>query len=94
MMLAVWSLFDGADIKTLNPPRTLMTTAANSVAVLCFIIAGAISWPEAMLVGLGAIAGGYGGARLGRRLSARAVRIATLVLAVGMTIAFFLRAYG
>jgi uncharacterized membrane protein YfcA len=93
MMMAVWSLLDGADVKALNPPRTLMVTAANTVAVLCFIVANAVYWRETLLLGLGAVAGGYGGARLGRVLPATAVRGATLLVAAGMTLAFFLRAY-
>ena len=94
MMMAAWSLLDGADVKALNPPRTLLVSAANTVAVLCFILAGAVSWPAVLLVGLGAVVGGYGGARLGRRLPAAVVRIATLILAVVMTAVFFARAYG
>ncbi len=93
MMMAAWSLLDGADVKTLNPARTLMVTAANTVAVLCFIIAGAVRWPESLALAAGAIAGGYGGARLGRRLPAKVVRIATLLVAAGMTLAFFVRAF-
>jgi uncharacterized membrane protein YfcA len=94
MMMAAWSLLDGADVKALNPPRTLLVSAANTVAVLCFILAGAVAWPAVLLVGLGAVVGGYGGARLGRRLPATVVRIATLILAVVMTAVFFARAYG
>jgi hypothetical protein len=93
MMMAAWSLLDGADIKALNAPRTLMVTAANSVAVICFILAGAVRWPETVTLGLGAAAGGYGGAQLGRVLPAGAVRAATIVIAAGMTAVFFLRAY-
>ncbi len=93
MMIAVWSLLDGADIKALNAPRTLMVTAANSVAVICFVIAGAVRWPETLVLGLGAAIGGYGGARLGRMLPGGAVRAATILIAAGMTAAFFLRAY-
>ena len=94
MMVAAWSMIDGADTKALNPPRTLMVTAANSVAVLCFAAAGAVRWDAALLVGLGALAGGVGGAHLGRRLPARAVRAGTLALACALTALFFARAYG
>lgn len=94
MMIAAWSLIAGVDIKTLNPPRTLMVTAANSAAVLCFAAVGAVRWPEAMLVAVGALAGGYLGAHAGRRLPPIMVRTATLLIATGMTAVFFLRAYG
>ena len=93
MMMAVWSLLDAADVKALNPTRTLMVTAANTVAVLCFIVAGAVYWRETLVLGLGAAAGGYGGARLGRILPPGVVRATTLAVAAGMTLAFFVRAY-
>lgn len=94
MMMAAWSLVEGADVKALNPPRTLMVTAANTVAVLCFALAGAVRWHEAALVGVGALGGGYGGAHLGRRAPARVVRIGTVALACVLTAVFFIRAYG
>jgi len=93
MMMAAWSLLDSADIKALNPARTLLVTAANTIAVLCFVIAGAVRWPEALAVAAGAVFGGYGGAHLGRVLPVRVTRAATILLATGMTIAFFVRAY-
>lgn len=94
MMMAAWSLFDTAEVKALNPPRTLLVSAANTIAVLCFALAGAVHWPEALLVGGGALCGGYGGAHLGRRLPSRLVRGATILVATSMTAIFFLRAYG
>ncbi|HZU62340.1 MAG TPA: sulfite exporter TauE/SafE family protein [Novosphingobium sp.] len=93
MMIAAWSLLQGADIKALNAPRTLMVTAANTVAIACFAIAGAVAWRSALLVGLGAVAGGYAGAHLGRRLSPALVRMATLALSALVTASFFIRAY-
>jgi len=93
MMLAVWSLLDSADIKTLNPPRALMTTSANTVAMLMFIIAGVVHWPETVALGLGALAGGYGGAHLGRKLPPWMVRAGTILFACAVTVVFFVRAY-
>jgi hypothetical protein len=94
MMMATWSLLDGVDVKELNAPRTLMVSAANTVAVLCFVIAGAVHWQQTMALGLGAIAGGYGGAHVGRRLSPVVVQAATVLISSGMTLVFFIRAYG
>ncbi|WP_312160762.1 sulfite exporter TauE/SafE family protein [Phenylobacterium sp.] len=92
MMMAAWSLLAGVDLKQLNPPRTLMVSAANSVAVLCFVVAGAVRWRETLLLAAGAVVGGYLGAHLGRRLDPRVVRSATIALSVAMTVAFFVRA--
>ena len=69
-----------------------MVSAANTIAVICFVIAGAVRWPETLLVGLGAIVGGYLGAHVGRRLDPRVVRAATIALSVVMTAVFFVRA--
>jgi uncharacterized membrane protein YfcA len=93
MMMAVWSLLAGADIKALNPHRTLMVTSANTVALVCFVIAGAVWWAQTIALGAGAIVGGYGGAVLGKRLPATVVRIVTLAVAALITAVFFLRAY-
>lgn len=92
MMLAAWSLLTNADLKTLNPPRTLMVVSANTVAALCFILAGIVWWRETLILGAAAIAGGYFGAHLGRRLHPAHIRLATIVTAIGITAAFFIRA--
>lgn len=94
MMMAAWTLLDDADVKSLNPPRTLMVTAANTIASLCFVLAGSVHWRETLAVAAGAVVGGHGGAHLGRRLPPSAVRVATLGLACVMTIAFFVKAAG
>src|SRR5262245_14753201 len=93
MMLAAWSLVTTADIKSLNPSRMMMVTAANTIAVLCFVGLGVVWWSQTLALGLGAIVGGYGGAHIGRRLPAPIVRAVTIVVAVGITIIFFYRAY-
>ncbi|MDH7798280.1 MULTISPECIES: sulfite exporter TauE/SafE family protein [unclassified Beijerinckia] len=93
MMLAVWSLLDSADLKTLNPSRALMTTAANTIAMLVFVFSGIVTWPETAVMALGALAGGYGGAHLGRRLPPQIVRGGTILFACAVTAMFFLRAY-
>lgn len=93
MMIAAWGLLRNVEIKALNAPRTMMVTAANTVAVVCFVIAGIVRWKAAVLVGFGATAGGYVGAQLGRRLNPAVVRGVTLVVAAVITVHFFIRAY-
>src|ERR1700678_2769731 len=93
MMMAVWGLLDSRDLKSLNAPRTILVSAANAMAVLTFIVAHAVRWPETLAMLAGAIVGGYGGAHLGRRAPPRIVRAGTLLLTAGITVAFFVRAY-
>jgi uncharacterized membrane protein YfcA len=93
MMLAAWSLLGQVDVKALNPPRTLMVSAANTIAVLCFVLAGVVHWRETLVLGAAAIVGGYLGAVIGKRLDPKVTHAATVVLSVAMTVAFFVRAW-
>lgn len=93
MMMAVWSLLSDRTLKSFNAPRTLLVCAANTVAVFIFIAANAVRWREALVMLAGAVVGGYCGANIGRRAPAGVIRVGTLLLSVGITLAFFARAY-
>jgi uncharacterized membrane protein YfcA len=93
MMVAVWGLLDARDLKSMNAHRTLLVCAANAVAVLIFIVARAVRWPETLAMLVAATVGGYGGAHLGRRAPPRVVRVGTVLLTSCVTLAFFARAY-
>jgi uncharacterized membrane protein YfcA len=93
MMLAMWGLLDNTDLKQLNAPRTLLVSAANVVAVLAFIVANAVRWPETLVMLVGAIIGGYGGAHIGRRAPPGIIRSVTLLAASCITLAFFVKTY-
>ena len=93
MMMALWGLLDNRDLKSLNAPRTMLVSAANTMAVLVFVVAHAVHWPETIVMLVAATAGGYGGAQIGRRASSRVVRAGTLFLTTCITVAFFARAY-
>jgi uncharacterized protein len=69
MMLAAWGLLTASvDVKAMAPARTLLVSAANGAAVLLFIACGVVRWPETLALLAGAVTGGYGGARVARRL--------------------------
>jgi uncharacterized membrane protein YfcA len=75
----------------MNAMKTLLQSCINGVAVITFIIAGAVVWPQAILMVVGAIVGGFGGAYYARRIEQRWVRIFVICVGVGMTLYFFLR---
>ncbi len=91
MMMAIWSLFDAADLKSMAPARTLLVSAANAMAAVCFVLAGAVRWPEMLTMLLSVIAGGYLGARAAQFLPPKMIRGAVLVLSAGVTVYFFRR---
>ena len=93
MMLAVWSLLDTAELKTLAPARTLLVSGANGAAVVCFIMAGAVRWPEMLAMLISAVLGGYGAARIAHYLPPKLIRLFVLALSGLVTAAFFLRGF-
>jgi uncharacterized protein len=93
MMMAVWMLLDTTELHAMAPARTLLVSAANGIAVLCFALAGAVWWREALAMLAASIAGGYYGARFAQRLPPAVLRIFIIVLSAGVTIGFFARSY-
>ena len=89
LMLATLSLMGMENIHEMNALKTLLTSFINGVAVITFIIAGAVVWVPAILMVVGAIIGGYGGAYFARQIDPRWVRIFVILVGVGMTIYFF-----
>ncbi len=92
VMLAVYSLFGQTDLNAMNATKTLMAGFINGIAVLIFVAAGIVWWPETFALLIGATTGGYIGARVARGLNQKYVRTAIIVISVCVTIAFFARA--
>ncbi len=93
LLLAVLAMLGMKDIHAMNGLKTVLTVAVNGVAVITFIIAGAIVWPQAILMIVGAIVGGYGGAYYARKMDQRWIRVFVIVVGVCLTIYFFVRYY-
>jgi uncharacterized membrane protein YfcA len=89
--LAVWSLFGLTDVKAVNPNKILIGGLTNTAAVACFVIAGKVWWTQSLVMLVGAVAGGYFGARFGRRLHPQMVRGIVIAISVAATTVFFLR---
>ena len=90
MMMAIWGVLSSASLKVLNPAKVLLVGAMNGVAVICFIVAGAVWWPETLAMLVAAAIGGYAGARVARRLPASVVRATIITVSFATTAAFFL----
>src|SRR5919202_2216191 len=91
MMMAVWNLLETVDLRAMSPARVLLVSAMNAIAVVCFIAAGAVRWPETLAMLVSAVVGGYAGARVARRIKPEHLRAVILVVSTAMTGAFFLR---
>jgi uncharacterized protein len=93
MNLAMLSALGMTDIHAMNALKVVLAGVTNGVATLTFIAAGAILWPQAIVMTLGASLGGYSAAHYAQRLPQSWIRIFVLLVASAMTVYFFLRAY-
>ncbi len=91
LMLATLGLMGMENIHEMNAMKTVLTTFINGVAVIIFVIRGVVVWPEAVVMVVGAIIGGYAGAYFARKIDQRWVRGFVIVVGVSMTIYFFVR---
>lgn len=87
MMLAGLGLLGFTDIHHMVGLRNFCGTLINAVAAALFIVRGAVDWPYALVMIAGQIAGGYGGARVVRRLGSAAVRWTVVVIGIGVGVA-------
>ena len=93
MTTAIYGLLAGVSPRALFAPRTLMLAIANAAAAIVFVATGLVRWQACLPLLVGAGAGGWLGAKLGRRLPAPAVRWWTLLVTGATTAVFFARAY-
>ena len=94
MILASLGVMGMENIHEMNGLKTVLQSAINGVAVITFIIAGAVVWLPALVMVVGAIVGGFGGAFVAQRLDARLIRGFVILVGISMTIYFFLRSIG
>ena len=93
MTTATYGLLAAAHPRSLFAVRTLMLAIANSAAAIVFVTVGLVRWALCLPMLVGSIAGGWIGAKLGRRFSPELVRAWTILVTTATTIVFFLRAY-
>jgi len=88
LMLAVLGFLGLSDIHAANGIKNFFAMCINGVAAAYFILRGAVDWPVALILVVGAIAGGYGGARFARRIGREKARAAVVV--IGLLVAAIL----
>jgi len=91
--LAMLAAVGMTDIHEMNALKSVLGMAINGVAVVVFIVKGAVYWPQAGVMIAGAVAGGYFGAHYSLRLAQQWVRWFVVLVGTGMTAYFFVRAY-
>jgi uncharacterized protein len=91
LMLAMLGMMGLRNIHAMNGLKTLLATISNGVALVTFMAARAIVWPQALLMLCGAVLGGYGGAWYAQRMNPKRVRYFAVFVGAAMTTYFFIK---
>lgn len=91
VMLACLSLLGFEDLRAMNALKNLFTSLTNGVAIIVFVLAGAVSWPHALIMMAAAVFGGFVGGRVSTKLPTRWARMVIIAVGTVLTIAYFVR---
>jgi uncharacterized membrane protein YfcA len=91
LMLGSLSIMGMRDIQRMNALKTILAVVINLIAFFYFVARGLVVWPIAILMAIGAIVGGYGGARLASRVDQRVLRAFIVVVGLGVSAWFYIK---
>ncbi len=79
MMLATLSLTEGRDFHRLNAAKNVLACVMQGLAVIVFIVSGAVDWPSVFVVACASIAGGWASVRIGKLIPQQVIRWGVIV---------------
>ena len=91
LLLAQLSLFGMTDLNAMNGLKNLFSAVLTAIAVVAYAAGGAVEWREALLMTVAAVAGGYVGARVGRKIPKPVLRTGIIAVGLVMSAVFFLK---
>ncbi len=92
MTLAMLAALGMRDIHAMGALRTLLAVAINAAAVVTFIVARAVLWPQCVVMITGALTGGWFGAHYAQKADPGKVRYLVIGTGLVMTAYFFVTA--
>ena len=88
LMLASLSVMGLRDIHRMNGLKTILGTLINVIAFVFFVAKGLVVWRLAIVMAVGAILGGWVGARTAKRIDQRFLR--AFVIGIGVVVSTWL----
>jgi hypothetical protein len=88
LMLGSLSVMGLRDIHKMNAIKTSLATLINCTAFVVFAVKGLVAWDLALVLAIGAILGGYVGARSAKRLNTRLLQ--AFVVVIGLVVSAWL----
>jgi len=93
VMLAVL-IAVGMEVRRASATKNMLAGIINTAAVAIFVFTPGIPWTQVIALSLGALFGGYGGAKLLQRVNEKLIRAIVVLLGIALTIGLFLRHAG
>jgi len=78
------------DVLAMGAIRTLLAATCNVAAVVTFIWAGAVLWPQCLVMLAGALTGGWFGAHYAQKADPQKMRYAVIGMGLAMSAYFFI----
>ncbi len=91
VLLACLGLFVADGLQRLNALKSALSLVVNAVALVAFSLLGPVDWRSVAVLAPAALAGGYLGARVARRLDPARLRAVVVVFGVAVGIALAVR---
>lgn len=93
IMLAFLSILLPDDLQHSNALKGMLSLIINAMAVVWFALFGPVEWQPAAIMAIGAIAGGYLGVGIARRLGRRWLRLAVITYGLVVVVILFAKAF-
>lgn len=93
VLLALFSMWGMRDLNLMNGLKNGLSFILSAISVATFALAGIVAWPEALIMMVAAIIGGYAGAPVARMLPRKVVRAVIIIVGAAMSAIFFLRLF-
>ena len=91
MMLASLSLIFGDQFHAANAAKNILAVLMQGFAVILFLASGLVHWPEAIIVILSSVVGGWLGVIVGRHIATLVIRWFVVATGAALTLWYFVR---
>ncbi|GAD22758.1 sulfite exporter TauE/SafE family protein [Acidovorax sp. MR-S7] len=91
LLLALFGLLGQTQLNAMNGMKNLVSALLTAIAVAIYAAGGIVEWKQALLMMVAATLGGYGGARVARKLPAPVLRWGIVATGLVMAAVFFWR---
>ena len=91
LLLALFGLLGQTQLNAMNGMKNLVSALLTAIAVAIYAAGGVVLWEQALIMMIAATAGGYGGARVARKIPANWLRWGIVLTGLVMAGIFFWR---